>query len=78
MIFQDDSDGIRQQQFEEMMYLNGDNPAGRGRARGRGAPGMMPPGRGRGATPASLLGSAPPRGGAARGMGARGAPGVAG
>lgn len=59
----DDNDDIRQQQFEEMMFLNGEQPGA-----GRGGPGGPPRGRGRG------RGSAPPppRGGG-RGGGGGGA-----
>ncbi|KAK2149610.1 hypothetical protein LSH36_444g01043 [Paralvinella palmiformis] len=61
----DDNDEIRQQQLQEMMYINGEKPVGppngaaRGRGRGRGMP---PPGHGRGG-PGALLATPGPRGG---------------
>lgn len=60
-------DEIRQQQFEELMYLNGDEASGaggapRGRGRGRGVP---PPGVPRGRGGAALLATPPGRGGPA-------------
>jgi len=65
MWLQDDNDEIRQQQLQEMMYINGEKPVGppngaaRGRGRGRGMP---PPGHGRGG-PGALLATPGPRGG---------------
>lgn len=64
---QDFHDEIRQQQFEELMYLNGDEASGaggapRGRGRGRGVP---PPGVPRGRGGAALLATPPGRGGPA-------------
>ena len=43
----DYNDEIRQQQLQELMYLNGGD-GGRGRGRGRGAPGQTPRGAPRG------------------------------
>jgi len=89
----DHNDEIRQQQMEEMMYLNGDEgngahpPAVPMRGRGRGAPppgAGMGRGRGRGAAPGvgPLLQTPMARGGGVRPMrgapGARGVPGARG
>lgn len=56
----DYNDEIRQQQLQELMYLNGGD-GGRGRGRGRGAPGQTP----RGAPRGGLLTSPAGRGGPA-------------
>lgn len=89
----DDNDDIRQQQMQDMMYLNGEKPqvqplqqVARGRGRGRGAPsprgGNVGAPRGGGVT--GLLGSAPPMGrpvpppASARGAPSRGGGGVRG
>ena len=64
---QDVNDDIRQQQLEEMMYINGEkgvgppNGAARGRGRGRGMPPPPPPPHGRGG-PGALLATPGPRG----------------
>ncbi|XP_029586229.1 KH domain-containing, RNA-binding, signal transduction-associated protein 1 isoform X1 [Salmo trutta] len=71
LIPQDTMDGICQDQFMEIGYLNGGQDS---QSRGRGGP----PGRGRGAPPPNSAGARgrgmPPRGGAPRGGASRGGP----